>query len=344
MGWRKRLNDDPLPWLLETDLLNPGVRYFTLTELLDLPADDPDVISAGQAVLSSGLVPAVLAEQYAEGYWVEPGPGYLPKYRSSVWQVIFLPQFGAGYSHFTDKRIKAAGDYILDNARTSHGGFSMNAVPSGRIHCLQGNLCAALMDLGFGSDARLREAINWLARSITGEGIAPASERKADLRYLRSGNSAPGFACSANGHMPCAWGAVKAMLALGKVTMDDRTPLIQQAIETGQEFLLGSDPSKADYPMAYSTKPNRSWFKFGYPVGYVTDVLQNLDALTALGSREESRLDAAVDFVLSKQDHLGRWMMEYTYNGKTWVDVEQKGEPSKWVTLRALRVIKRTSL
>jgi hypothetical protein len=34
--------------------------------------------------------------------------------------------------------------------------------------------------------------------------------------------------------------------------------------------------------------------------------------------------------------------MEYTYNGKTWVDVEQKGKPSKWVTLRALRVLKRS--
>jgi hypothetical protein len=44
--------------------------------------------------------------------------------------------------------------------------------------------------------------------------------------------------------------------------------------------------------------------------------------------------------VLSKQDNHGWWNLEYTYNGKTWVDVEEKGQPSKWVTLRALRGLK----
>lgn len=44
--------------------------------------------------------------------------------------------------------------------------------------------------------------------------------------------------------------------------------------------------------------------------------------------------------ILSKRDDRNRWKMEYTYIGKTWVDVEVKGQPSKWVTLRALRVLK----
>jgi hypothetical protein len=47
--------------------------------------------------------------------------------------------------------------------------------------------------------------------------------------------------------------------------------------------------------------------------------------------------------VLSKQDAAGRWKMEYTYNGKTWADIEEKGKPSKWVTLRALCVLKAAS-
>ena len=70
-------------------------------------------------------------------------------------------------------------------------------------------------------------------------------------------------------------------------------------------------------------------------------MLQNLEALTALGCGGEPRLDNAVGLVLSKQDADGRWAMEYSYNGKIWVDVEAKKAPSKWVTLRALRVIKR---
>ena len=92
--------------------------------------------------------------------------------------------------------------------------------------------------------------------------------------------------------------------------------------------------------MGYSEKPNRSWFRFGYPIGYVTDVLQNLELLTALGYGDDPRLSNAVELLLSKIDAQGRWKMEYTYNGKTWVDIEEKGRPSKWVTLRALRVLR----
>ncbi|HLE74331.1 MAG TPA: hypothetical protein VI688_08805, partial [Anaerolineales bacterium] len=73
------------------------------------------------------------------------------------------------------------------------------------------------------------------------------------------------------------------------------------------------------------------------------DVLQNLEVLTALGHGGDPRLAPAIDLLLSKQDAQGRWKMEYTYNGKTWVDLEEKGKPSKWVTLRALRVLKRVA-
>lgn len=293
--------------------------------------------------MTSGPVPVMLEAQNPEGYWVKPGAGYAPKYRGTVWQIIFLAQLGADGS---DPRVRAGCEYVLEHSRAPGGGLSATARRSGLIHCLQGNLCAALIDLGWPGDARLDEALDWLARSITGEGIAPSEERKAPVRYLRSGNSAPGFVCSANNHLPCAWGAVKAVLAISKIPgsalrCNALLKCVAPAIETGVEFLLGHDPAVADYPMGYSTKPNRSWFKFGYPVGYVTDVLQNLEALTALGYGGDPRLEPALDLLLSKQDAQGRWKLEYTYNGKTWADVEQKGQPSKWVTLRALRVLKR---
>jgi hypothetical protein len=57
----------------------------------------------------------------------------------------------------------------------------------------------------------------------------------------------------------------------------------------------------------------------------------------------DPRLDEAIELVLSKQDAQGRWPMEYSYNGKMWIDVEEKGKPSKWVTLRAMRMLKRGS-
>ena len=340
MNWLEQLNIDPTPWLLENDPNNPGVCYFALRELAELPHDDPEVKAARQAVMDSGPVPAILNNQAPEGYWAKPGPGYNPKYRATVWQVSLLAQLGADGA---DPRVRAGCEYVLDNARSKHGGFSATATPAGMIHCLQGNLCAALIDLGCFGEKRLDEALDWLARSITGEGIAPNVERGAPVRYLRSANSAPGFVCSANNQLPCAWGAVKAMLALSKVPFDARTSEIQRAIEKGVEFLLGCDPALADYPMGYSTKPNRSWFKFGFPIFYVTDILQNLEVLTALGLGKNERLIPALELLLNKQDAQGRWKLEYTYNSKTWVDIEEKGQPSKWVTLRALRVLKRSS-
>ena len=335
--WRNDLNGDPLPWLLELDADHPGVRYFTLLDLLDLKPDNPYVAAARQGVMTSGQVPVILSKQDPQGYWAGPGSGYLPKYQGTVWAVIFLAHLGADGS---DPRVRAACDYILDHSRCDTGGFSYNGRTAGTIQCLQGNLCAALIDLGLLNDERLREALSWLARSVTGEGIAPAEEKTNPQRYYHSGNSAPGFVCSANNQKPCAWAAVKAMLAFSKVPEELRTPEVWTPIQAGVGFLLEGDAANAAYPTPFASPPSRSWFQFGYPLGYVTDVLQNLEVLAALGHAADPRLSTAFDLLLSKQDILGRWKMEYTYNGKTWADVERKGEPSKWVTLRALRVLK----
>ena len=137
-------------------------------------------------------------------------------------------------------------------------------------------------------------------------------------------------------------GAIKAMVALSKVPLGQRTRNMQAAIEQGVDFLLSHDPALADYPFGMGNRPSSSWFKFGYPVGYITDMLQNLEVLAALGQAQNPKLANALDFVLGKQDEQGRWKLKHTYNGKSWVDIERKGHPSKWVTLRALRVLKAT--
>ncbi|MCK4724746.1 MAG: hypothetical protein KAT29_03045 [Anaerolineales bacterium] len=336
MNWIKQLLSDPTNWLLEDDDQYPGVRYLTLKDVLGKSADDPEVIQAQNKVMTHGVVPAILHEQHQDGYWCEAGPGYYPKYRGTVWQVCHLAQFGADGTH---KRVKKACDYVLDHARSEYGGFSMNGQKSGMIQCLQGNLGAAFLDLKQGDDKRLQEALNWLANSITGDEIAPAEDRNASPRYYRSGNSGPGFHCSANDHLPCAWGAVKAMSALTKIPEGNRTREIQKAINQGVEFLFSCNPATAEYPMGYASKPNRSWFKFGYPIGYVTDVLQIIEVLANLGYGNDPRLQPALELITAKSDQQGRWNLEYTYNGKTWVHVEELKKPSKWVTLRVMRVL-----
>lgn len=327
-------SDPVIEWLLEEQ--DPGVRYFALRDLCNVPSDDPVLDEARRETVGHSPVKEILEAQEREGYWIEATPGYFPKYRGTLWQVIFLGQLGADGR---DRQVRTAVDYVLEKARSPQGGFSMNGRASGMMHCLQGNLGASLLELGFWGDIRLKQALSWLARSITGEGIAPSKEKGAALRYLRSGNSGPGFLCSANDHKPCAWGAVPALEALSKVPAAERTDVMQRAIEAGVEFLLSRDPASADYPMGWSEKPNRSWFKFGYPLGYVTDVLRNVEVLVALGQGRNPGLGNAAELILSKRDSQEKWPLEYTYNGKTWCDVETKGMPSKWVTLRARRAL-----
>jgi hypothetical protein len=270
------------------------------------------------------------------GYWAKPGPGYNPKYRATVWSIIMLAQLGAPAAQ--DERIARACAYVLDHSLTAGGHFTASGAPSGTADCLQGNLCAALLDLGY-DGPRLEAAFEWMARSVTGEGVAPAKDRRAAVRFY-AGKCGPVFACGSNNKLPCAWGAVKVMLAFGKWPVERRTPLIERAIQQGVDFLFSTDPAVADYPTGWSDKPSRNWWKFGFPVFYVTDLLQNVEALVGLGYGDDPRLANALAVIREKQDAQGRWMLEYDYAGKTWVDIGVKKQPNKWVTLRALRVLK----
>jgi hypothetical protein len=338
IAWFKGLNDDPLPWLLELDAENPGVRYFALRDLLDRPEDDPEVREARAAIMTTGPVPAILDAQHPDGYWVKPGSGYAPKYRGTVWQIILLAELGLVLREVegvgpSDERVRRGCEYLLNHGIAANGAFSAykKPVPSGSIHCLNGNLLHALLHLGYADDPRLQAVLDWQARATTGEGI----------QYLKSGTSGPGFACSANQGQPCGWGAAKAMRALIAVPPDLRTPTVQRAIKVGAEFLLSRDPAVADYP--YTERVSSTWFKFGFPLSYWSDVLETAAVLVELGYGSDPRLDNALQLILSKQDAQGRWKLENTLNGKMWADIEEKGRPSKWVTLRALRVLRRVA-
>jgi hypothetical protein len=336
-AWKDLLNGDPLPWLLEQDSTQPAVRYYTLRDIMARNENDDQVEEAKAAIMNSGPVPAILAGQEPDGYWNKPGAGYGPKYYGTQWAVIFLAQLGADGN---DADVHAGCEYILSHAISNIGSFSMNGTPSGFVQCMAGNLGSALIDFGWSEDRRLQTALEWLAQTVTGDGVSDSTDKNASRRYYRSGTVAPSFACSGNVGLPCAWGAIKTMLALSKVPPSHLTKRMQDAIEQGVAFLLSHDPAVADYPFGMGNKPSSSWFKFGYPIGYITDVLQNLEALVASGQAGNPKLANALELVLKKQDEQGRWPLEYSYAGKTWADIEKRGQPSKWITLRALRVLK----
>jgi hypothetical protein len=323
-----------MDWLLE--LQDSGVRYLALRDLADLPADDSELLAAQKAAHTQGPIATILDQMHPDGYWAKPGPGYLPKYTSSVWSLVLLGQLGA--SAALDERISKACAYILDQALAPGGQFTASGAPSGTADCLQGELSMALLALGY-DDPRLDKAFEWMARTVTGDGLAPNSERDAPLRYYAS-QCGPAFACGSNDKKPCAWGGVKVMLAFAHWPASRRTPLIERAIQQGADFIFSVDPATAAYPSPYAPKPSGNWWKFGFPVFYVTDLLQLLEALVPLGYGRDPRLANAIEIVRQKQDAQGRWPLEYSYTGKTWVDFGPKKQPNKWVTLRALRVLK----
>lgn len=331
--WMSHLKGDPLPWLLEEQ--DPEVRYLTLRDLLDCPANDSELIKTKTDCCRSGMIARVLEVMNPAGYWEKPGPGYYPTYFGSVWSIILLAQLGADWG--MDGRIPTACQYLLDQNHAGNGIFSINGAPSGTVDCLQGNLCESFLEIGW-EDPRLEEAFEWTARSVTGEGVAPKEDRKAKLRYY-AGKCGPGFLCGANYGLPCGWGAVKVVLAFGRLPESRRTPLIDRAIRMGVDFLLSVDPATADYPRT-TKKPNRCWWQFGFPVFYHTDILQVAEGLALLGYGRDPRFQNVLDLIVSKQDDYGRWALEYSYRGKIWVDFGDTGAPSKWITLRVLRMLK----
>lgn len=355
MSRQPQINAVSLPWLLERD--DPGVRYLALRDLIDCtPAE---LKRARTEAHKRGPIAAILRHMEKEGYWAKPGPGYNPKYRSTVWSMIALAQLGASIEE--DPRIARACDYVLDHSLAAGGKFTSltSGDPCGTIDCLQGNLCWTLLELGC-EDPRLDEAFDWMARTVTGEGMAPASDADASWRrgvelppqpagdaprHYYAYKSGPTFTCGVNGNLPCAWGAVKVMLALGRLPQGRRTPIINRAIRHGIKFLFSIDPATAAYPTRLGDKPSRNWWKFGFPVFYVSDILQIAEALIALGYSQDRRLANAIQIIRDKQDDRGRWAFEFDYlNGKMWQDFGKRGHPNKWVTLRALRVLRAAGL
>jgi hypothetical protein len=312
-----------------------------MRDVLDLPTDDKKLKAARKLAHKEGPIAHVLSKMQEEGFWQRAGTGYGPKYKSTVWALILLAQLGASAKE--DKRVRLACKYYLDHALNPGGQISAmtNAAPSGTIDCLQGNMLWSLMELGY-TDPRMDSAYEWMARTLTGEGVAPITDKHAPVRYYGY-KCGPTFACGANNKLPCAWGGVKVMLALSRLPVQKRSALIKRAIRQGVDFFFSVDPSTAEYPNGWAEKPSGNWWKFGFPVFYVTDILQTAEALVGLGYGRDPRLANTLELIRSKQDDAGRWPLEYNYDGKTWMRFGKMKEPNPWVTVRALRVLKAAS-
>jgi hypothetical protein len=343
-NWKKSLKADPTDWLFEED--DPGVRYLTLRDILD--ASEKEVKAARTDAYRRGPIAVILDNMNPEGYWIRPGLGYVPKFKSTVWSLISLAQLGASGNE--DQRIQTACTYFLDHA-LAKGGQVCSRRPSDMGLCLQGNMLTALMDLDC-QNRQLDIAYEWTARRVTGEGLsrrinkdglASADGVSGPFRYMNF-ITEPRFGCRTNKGLACGWAGASVMMAFSRLPSGRRNGLIDRAIRAGVEFFFSVDPATAYFHDSKTGTPNIKWWQFKFPDFYPADILKIAEALTALGYGADPRLASTFDLILSKQDENGRWPLEYVdYTRKMWVKYGQYNKPNKWITLRALRVLKRAS-
>jgi hypothetical protein len=296
------------------------VRYLALTKLCELPAHEMEVTAVQSEIPDWGPAQAILDAQWPAGFWMSPGVGYSPKYRATVWQVVFLAAMGAPRT----KAIDRACTYVLDHSRLPDGRFSAHKAATGAIACLNGNLLRAMLQLGY-RDTRLNESLEAFADAVHHSGYRCRFNAASPLpRRMEDG-------------LPCAWGAIKSLGAFAEVPEQHRSPKMQVAIEKGFSLLHDGNLATGDYPAA--STPSPVWHQLGFPLGFTSDVVEALEVLGRLGAPQDPSLCETAGAVWSKRDARGRWKLEYT-PGRTWGDFGKIGEANKWVTLRVLSALK----
>lgn len=329
--WKTMLKADPTNWLLEEE--NPSVRYFTLKDILDRPEDDTVVQAAKKKIMQTGIVRDILDMQRQPSYLQTYPNFYTYKYKGLVWQLIVLAELGAD----ANPQIKEQCEYILGNSHEiQSGGFSMYTAAKtggGRmtevIPCLSGNMVWSLIRFGYLDDPRLQKGIDWLIRYMRfNDGVEDDPQVSPYDRYEMCW-----------GKHTCHMGIVKTLKALSAVPKEQRTGKINNTVQKAAEFMLIHHIYKRSHNLNRTSKPG--WLKLGFPLMYQTDVAEILDILTELDI-QDSRMDEAVNIILSKQDDMGRWKIENSYNSdRLLIPIGQKDEQSKWITLRAMRILKR---
>jgi hypothetical protein len=141
--------------------------------------------------------------------------------------------------------------------------------------------------------------------------------------------------------LSCGWAGVSVLLAFSRIPAKSRSGLINRAVKAGADFFFKTDPATADFNDSKSGVPNEKWWQLKFPDFYATDILKMAEALTALGYGSDPRLAQTLAMIREKQDEGGCWPLEYVdRTRKMWIQYGLLGKPNKWVTLRAMRVLK----
>lgn len=311
MKWPSVLPGDLIPWLLEEE--NPPVRYWTLLDLLDRPADDPEVQVARRAIATYLPVAELLAAQKRGGYWVKRDY-YLPKNYGTFWVLSVLADVGLTAE---DEHIRRGCEFMFTFQR-ENGAFCRRRRVAGKglvwtkepAPCTHARIVRFLIQFGYGDDPRTRAGIDWLLAVQHEDGMwdCHPTRRHGCLRATHD---------------------VLRVAALDSVVAAH--PAIARASAVVCELLMEGDMGKYHVGLP--------WTVLEYP-HFGAGLISTLDALARLGfTLEQPKVAEAMEFLLGRQLPDGAWPLDLSVRSPPF-DVGQPGEPNKWLTLDALRAIR----
>ncbi|MHA3962763.1 MAG: hypothetical protein AM325_004410 [Candidatus Thorarchaeota archaeon SMTZ1-45] len=328
MRWMEVISQKIVDWLLGPE--NPGVRYWALQQLKDRPADNADVMEAQDAVMVSACIKTIMKAQKSEGHWGTYGNMYLPKYKATTHNLLILAELGAERTVKIEKAIehlflyqRNSGHFLTDIPKTEKGYASV--VNDGC--CLDGNILYYLIHFGYLDDSR--------------------TQRLIDFQVEYHSDDVGGWKCRAfpidrSKVFPenCYMGGVKVLKAIARIPKKRRSKDLDRIVRQETEILLENEIFRYLQNPDGTRKEKAGWKKFGFPLFYQSDVLEVLDVLTELGVRDK-RMQESIDLVIKSKTSDDKWLLKNTYNGKMLCEIDEKNKPSKWITLRAARVLKR---
>ena len=344
--WMSVIKMFPEEWLLEDD--NPPVKFLTMRDLLDYRVNDSELIAANEAIITYRPVRQILKKQNSDGSWMSKDQPYLPKYKSSYWQVMLLAMFGMNRRN---PQVESAANRLLA-FQHPEGGFETHeatrkeyefvrkrnlarkrGIPSYeewaplkyremQMSCLTGNVCLALIRLGYEHHEAVKKALQWLVK----------------IQNVDGGWLCPYWGAHVNDKHGCFMGTITPLDAFSETPDDLMDADMRATIRQGAEFLLMHRLYMSDHHDLKVIK--QSWLNLCFPQ-FFYDILRGLAVLAKLGYSNDERIDDALRIILKRQDDAGKWHSDCGYSGRLHGTIETKNEPSKWISLEALKVIRR---
>src|SRR2546425_5832121 len=175
--------DQAAAWLLRNE--NPGVRYWTLKDILGRSGSNTEVVSALNGIASWGPVAEYLKGQHPTGYWGDGEDVYWPKWNATVWALILCAEMGVPGSNPSIKRGCEYFLKVMDGQDRSWPPpkYSDEDLRGWRLvwePCVTGNMARTLAEFGFENDPRVREMFDWLVKYQRDDGGWNCETEKRD--------------------------------------------------------------------------------------------------------------------------------------------------------------------